>query len=446
MRILSTAAVAASLLITVGVTPAAAGGTAGASSDLGAEGAVVSVRATAGAAAAADVDTPIRRSEVLKRAKTWAVVPIRYSMYVSYKGYRTDCSGFVSMAWRLGRSATTGTFGPYTYSITKSELKPGDILDWDNKGPGVGHVVMFEKWADAAHSSYWAYEQTPGHTKHRVVPYPYFPGHGGPYRPLRYINILNDTKPTNMHDVNADLKADMLARDNSGAVFYYRGKGNGTFAGRVRTTKKDWSGYNRLLVGDLNGDGKADVLGRNSQGQLYYYRGKGSTTFASRVRTSSRDWSGYNLLVAADVNGGGRADVLARDTHGALYYHHGKGDGTFSSRIRTYTSGFSGYESLLAADVSGDGQADLLARDGGAMYYYRGKGDGTFASRVRTSTSGWDRYTKLMSADVNGDGEADVLARDSQGALYYLRGKGNGTFVSRVRVYGSGWNVYNSVP
>jgi hypothetical protein len=70
-----------------------------------------------------------------------------------------------------------------SHPIGKEDLQAGDILL--NRAPGgAGHVVLFDRWADASHTAYVGYEQSPGGTKHRVIPYPYFSGHG-PFLPYR---------------------------------------------------------------------------------------------------------------------------------------------------------------------------------------------------------------------------------------------------------------------
>ncbi|QXJ23373.1 hypothetical protein AGRA3207_004517 [Actinomadura graeca] len=112
--------------------------------------------------APADTDA---RSAVIARAKTWnphSGDRVPYSQTRYHDGYRTDCSGFVSMA--LGLSApglnTVGlTSSRYTERITMSELKKGDLV-MDALGTNTTrHVVIFEKWANKAHTAYWAYEQ-----------------------------------------------------------------------------------------------------------------------------------------------------------------------------------------------------------------------------------------------------------------------------------------------
>jgi len=127
----------------------------------------------------------VNQTEVLKRAQTWTSSRVPYSQARRFLGYRSDCSGFVSYALGLGKpGATTNTLWNVTVTIPKHRLVPGDLL----LAPG-RHVVMFGGWANSARTSYTAYEQASsvGSTK-RVIPYPYYPGHGK-YTPRRYIKM-----------------------------------------------------------------------------------------------------------------------------------------------------------------------------------------------------------------------------------------------------------------
>lgn len=114
-------------------------------------------------AAAAGYGGTITRAEVLKRAKYWWDKKVPYNQKGAYrdinggKKYRTDCSGFVSMAWKLTSSRTTYTLPEVSKPIAWSALKPGDIV------LSKGHVKLFEKWANADKTVMWIYEQ--GSTK-----------------------------------------------------------------------------------------------------------------------------------------------------------------------------------------------------------------------------------------------------------------------------------------
>ncbi|MGC9411160.1 NlpC/P60 family protein, partial [Streptomyces sp. DZ1-3] len=134
----------------------------------------------------------ITRSDVIERAKSWVGIGLEYSWTGSHAGYRTDCSGYVSMAWHLSSSLTTDTFAGagVIESISKGDLKAGDALLNDNSGAN-GHVALFEKWANSSQTSYWGYEFTGSGVHHREIPYPYFSGYGT-FKPVRNKSVIDD--------------------------------------------------------------------------------------------------------------------------------------------------------------------------------------------------------------------------------------------------------------
>lgn len=122
---------------------------------------------------------------IVARAKRWADLRLGYSMSGLHEGYRTDCSGLVSMAWGLPPPGlTTVTLPEVSHPIAKDDLRPGDILL--NTAPGAaGHTLIFAGWADESHTRYFAYEESGSKgAHHATVPYPYWPGHGT-FRPYR---------------------------------------------------------------------------------------------------------------------------------------------------------------------------------------------------------------------------------------------------------------------
>jgi len=96
----------------------------------------------------------ITRAQVIKRANTWVKKRVPYSQSGYYKGYRRDCSGMVSMAWKLKRSYTSRTLGAVARRVSKSKLRPGDAIHTP------GHVAIFGGWANRAHTKYIALEQS----------------------------------------------------------------------------------------------------------------------------------------------------------------------------------------------------------------------------------------------------------------------------------------------
>lgn len=133
----------------------------------------------------------ISRSEVLQRAQYWVNLNIPYSQSATYRDidgshtYRTDCSGFVSMAWHASPSGLgtywTGNMNLITTPISKSQLQPGDALLNPNS-----HVVLFIRWYDSAHTRYVGQEEGSRGARESVIPYPYW---SGTYTPVRYDKI-----------------------------------------------------------------------------------------------------------------------------------------------------------------------------------------------------------------------------------------------------------------
>jgi hypothetical protein len=162
--VLGAASIAASVLTvplatTAGATTAAANTTA------------------AVAAPASRVGGSIKRSEVISRAKYWydRRSKFSYNMNGSYpdpqgRRYRTDCSGYVSMALHLSSSLSTVTLPGVGNRVAKKKMHAGDYIG--HMGPGTGgaggHVRLFQKWANKAHTSYWAYDFGSTPVKHQV--------------------------------------------------------------------------------------------------------------------------------------------------------------------------------------------------------------------------------------------------------------------------------------
>lgn len=79
-------------------------------------------------------------------------------------GYRTDCSGFVSMAWGLnpkGNEPTTGDLGKKAAKETFTDvnkLLPGDAIN-RHTGDDRNHVVLFVRWLNASKTRFEAYDE-----------------------------------------------------------------------------------------------------------------------------------------------------------------------------------------------------------------------------------------------------------------------------------------------
>ncbi|MFJ7157157.1 FG-GAP repeat domain-containing protein [Streptomyces sp. NPDC101118] len=193
-------------------------------------------------------------------------------------------------------------------------------------------------------------------------------------------------------DVVGGRAADLLARDAGGVLWVYPGKGDGSFASRVRIGS-GWGAYDRLAGGsDHDGDGRADLLARDRSGVLWLYRGTGSASAPYKARKRiGGGWNAYDRLTAAGQLGGGAAgDLLARDRDGVLWLYLGRGDGTFAQRVRV-GDGWGAYRDLVGwGDADRDGKADLYARGrDGRSHLYRGTGDWRAPFGPRSGLPGW---------------------------------------------------------
>ena len=94
------------------------------------------------------------RAAVISRGLAWFDAKVPYSQSKTHEGFRTDCSGFVSMCWSLKQSYTTADFaaGTADNSILGSyeDLLPGD--GFVRRSGSSGHAVLFVGWNDTAHT------------------------------------------------------------------------------------------------------------------------------------------------------------------------------------------------------------------------------------------------------------------------------------------------------
>lgn len=114
-------------------------------------------------------DGAVSRSGTMARATEWVTAALGYCGGVAggedvicggtceregnpaWDHYRSDCSGFVSFAWRIDAKKhsggyTTSSLAEVSHAIDADALLPGDAL------LGSGHVMLFGAWIDATHA------------------------------------------------------------------------------------------------------------------------------------------------------------------------------------------------------------------------------------------------------------------------------------------------------
>ncbi|MEU4409413.1 helix-turn-helix transcriptional regulator [Streptosporangium sp. NPDC023963] len=138
----------------------------------------------------------VDRAGMIGRARSWHPATARrvpYSQFKTYGGYRTDGSGYVSMALGLpkpGPNTISLASSDFSRRIKMTELLQGDLVIDPVGGNTARAVVIFDRWADAGRTSYWAYQQRSGYgTDHRVVDHGLKPD--DQFRAHRPVNLRN---------------------------------------------------------------------------------------------------------------------------------------------------------------------------------------------------------------------------------------------------------------
>ncbi|MFE1444140.1 hypothetical protein [Streptomyces sp. NPDC058739] len=105
---------------------------------------------------------PVTREQVIARARHWVKEAVPYSQSLAWKDeatgghYRQDCSGFVSMAWQLKDSLTTGALPDVADRLPGlSHLEAGDALN--NRQ---SHALLFGGWTDRARGDFVYYSES----------------------------------------------------------------------------------------------------------------------------------------------------------------------------------------------------------------------------------------------------------------------------------------------
>ncbi|MFJ3099642.1 FG-GAP repeat domain-containing protein [Streptomyces hydrogenans] len=226
------------------------------------------------------------------------------------------------------------------------------------------------------------------------------------------------TRPYHPHDFDGNGSPDVLSRSENGHLGSYDLKQLWVLPSQQPQQLPiggGWNTYDRIAAaGDVAGARNDDVVARDRSGVLWFYEGKGTpkAPFAPRTQVGG-GWQVYDKLTGgSDLTGDGRADLLATDRSGALWFYRATGDtrAPFAPRKKIGT-GWQVYNQLVATgNLAGAAAGDLVARDrDGVLWLYLGKGDGNFTARTRVG-GGWQQYQQILGlGDVDGDGLNDIV-------------------------------------
>ena len=256
-------------------------------------------------ASASTAGGSITRSEVISRAASWNGTPYSTTTYKYGPGgdiaYRTDCSGYVSMALHLTSSLSTVTLPSVVTRISKDQLQPGDLVGvlGPNTGGNAGHVLLFNGWTDSSHTYYHAWEDDGASGVHApTIPWPYWPNTSGPspslYAPYRYNNISGSTGGGGGLPAWPNVVEGQSGPDVQSAQYLLRYHGSsiaadGQFGPATFSATESFQSAHGLSV-----DGQ---IGPQTWGALIVQVQQGSSGDAVRAAQVQLDRYGYNLTV-----------------------------------------------------------------------------------------------------------------------------------------------------
>ncbi|BFV56766.1 hypothetical protein KCMC57_up18700 [Kitasatospora sp. CMC57] len=369
----------------------------------------------------------VARADILAHAESWIGKGLLYSSTGFYGRYRTDSSGYASMAWDLETSLDTTTFIPYGIAtvIAKDQLQAGDALL--NDAPGsAGHVVLFDSWTDSSRTSYLGYEFTPAGVQHHAIPYPYLPDRGT-FRPVR-----------------ANWAAGSLSTSLAPNEFVHN----------IRLANGSWTPYLQLLgIGSaptFNGpetaiagmpNGSAQVLGIGNDGNVYH-----------QIRSANGQWSGFATLdgvgtptmqaskVAIAAMPDGTSQVLAIGNDGNIYHQTRLTSGSwtgFAPLNGVGTPTMQAREVAITGLPDGTSQVLAIGNDGN-VYHERRLTDGSwtgFAPLAGLNGAGAMQAGKIGIAGLP-DGTAQAVVTGSDGNIYHQIRLNSGSWTGFVALNG----------
>ncbi|GAA3620525.1 hypothetical protein GCM10022267_03350 [Lentzea roselyniae] len=369
----------------------------------------------------------VTRSQMIVRSQAWIDARVPYSQGACYSNqygsYRTDCSGYVSLIWGLGRSETTLTLRNFSSLINRADLRTGDALLND------GHVALFVRWADVAKTQPVVREQAAPNGA-PTVERTWSASTAAGYEPRRYHNVLESV--ANIKDFNSDGRSDIAAIDPNGTMVFFAGDGAGrVHYGKAMSGNGHWAGQRLVTTGDFNGDGKADIAAVSSSGTMELYTGNGAGDLGySHAMSGAGHWSGQRAVAAGDFNGDGKTDIAAISATGTMELYAGNAAGGLGySNAMSGAGHWNGFTKIVAGDFNGDGKSDVAGIDAaGTMALFTGNGAGGLGySAAMSGTGHWSGQRAITSGDFNNDGKTDIAGIDADGNLAYYTGNGAGS-------------------
>jgi uncharacterized protein YfiM (DUF2279 family) len=361
----------------------------------------------------------ISRDTIYNRAQYWVSQNVPYSQFAYANAnsapvgpYRTDCSGFISMAWGLDSSLNTGSLPSVSTAITKEQLQKGDVLNYHSTQDPVNgsHVVMFVSWANTAHTAYTVAEEA-GSTGavQRTISYPYDQSMDGSasWVPYRYNGVAAGSGGS-----SALAEGTEAMLDSSGVIHLFSVKADNHLWQAIYTsTGWTWQDLGAALTGTpgvtyRTSTGRYDVFATGTNGQLY------------QNMYQSGAWSGWNTF--GDFHNAGFAGGVEAmlDGSGVIHLFATKTDNHMWHAI--YTSTGWTWQDLGAALTgtpgvtyrTSTGRYDVFATGTNGQLYQK--------MYVNGAWSGWNTFGDFHNAGFAGGVEAML---DGSGVIHLFATK-----------------------
>ncbi|SEQ46517.1 hypothetical protein SAMN05216188_103121 [Lentzea xinjiangensis] len=393
-----------------------------------------------------EANSKITRTEILARSRTWVSARVPYSQSDcfgnKYGAYRTDCSGFVSMAWGLRISYTTHILEQVAHRIDWEDLRPGDALnDREN------HVALFIGWADAAKTRPIVREQA-GPDGSRPVQRVWSASTARRYVPLRYNNLVesggsgsvSETPVTDKPIVNA---GPQVSNTGQQQLEVFARAADGTIITTFHKTSR-WSGWQQLGPELFAGDPVALV---NPETKIVEVFARGTDNRVYR-RVDGRWLALGDTVVAGEPvlrwNDQTKAvEVLARGADGLLLRFTDTWAPLGDRRIQ-------GNPAVAGQDVYARSANDELVKWDGTTWREQGGpkvvSDPSIAVDqvfVRTASGSVEQYAAGVwkSLGGKGTGAPSAVFNATTGSIDVVQ-LGEGGVVEHSRATGSGWTPW----
>ncbi|MBS44792.1 MAG: hypothetical protein CMH83_16830 [Nocardioides sp.] len=209
---------------------------------------------------------------------------------------------------------------------------------------------------------------------------------------------------------------DILVRHQDGNAYVIpitrRQDGSGFRAMKPIDTGIDLRGYSKFFnAGDWDRDGLSDVLARRkSDGALFVWRGKGNGTFRAKQQVATGFGSVGLLAAVGDVTGDGYPDLMGQPRGGAMTIYPGNG-------MAGLKAAYTAYSAVKANQQYGvglwdrDGAPDSIFRAKGTLTMYAGNGPGGLTTRQQLSLDVSDYDWVIPVSDVRLTGHPDLVVR-----------------------------------